>query len=188
VIRRRLLQLLGSLATAGFVRVQYLEAQPIQAQSQETPPTVASPEPTSSLPVSSPVFEQIIKVEWHGDPLDHFLTVHDITLTNHWALQQLSGKQASDLLYFYSGQEQWDNTVSEKRYTESRPALTVNLLPTIVARALSQSRLANEYCTHADVERCALAVTMRNMDAQRIYNYQLTQLAEIEETEPQPSP
>lgn len=110
---------------------------------------------------------------WYGDTGDGETLASVIRADLE--LENLAEEQIAAYLKFYNG-EQWDADVMARRMADRRPTLTVNWLPAIVSRILTtQPEMAqNEQFVRA----VCVAVTRRNMDAQKIYNYAVSSAAE----------
>lgn len=114
--------------------------------------------------------------EWFGDPLLHTMTVRDIarSMPNIWRLYP---EVLSKARKFYDG-DQWDEFVQEERVCASRPTLTINYLPRIASRAIENSRLVGEAFSRVDLMEMRVVISLRNRDAQKMYNYMMSQWVE----------
>jgi hypothetical protein len=114
------------------------------------------------------------KVKWYGDPMDNMPTAASILAS----LPILPPRHKIDeILDFYHGQ-QWNTEL--RRHRGDRPTLTMNMLPLLVAGALDSQRKAGlpELCDE-DLEKLIVILASRNVDAQKMYNYMVSQVAEI---------
>lgn len=107
---------------------------------------------------------------WCGDPLDSKLTAASIINANYGMIERLSLDDINDAVKFYNG-EQWEDDVMVSRGKQGRPTLTINKLHLLVSNALQASREEHEWLTPADHTRLIVTLTVRNMDAQRMFNY-----------------
>jgi len=128
------------------------------------PPPVWQGDTADSIP---PPRELIAQVFGHfpGDDFD-------------WAEWQHSNRErAGRIMRFYSGDEQWTAPEVHERSKRGRPLLTINRLPALVHASKEKGK---EHLTPDQLYALAYAVTLQNMDAQRLYNYEFSMLAELE--------
>ncbi len=115
------------------------------------------------------------QVRWLGDSLESMPTARSII--DAGPIPQLSTEQLQKLIAFYKG-EQWDPEVLGIR--RGRPSLVVNVLPRLVSLALDANTAAGlSPMSDAELDRLWVILTIRNMDAQRMYNYMVSAVAEI---------
>ncbi len=119
----------------------------------------------------------LLPVQWQGTSLTDPPPARELLRQTAYIRERLTPGQVKALGDFYTGQEQDADTLSI-RTGNRRPTLTVNLLPALVARMISDA--AREGKTLTDEERTDLViiVTLLNRDAQRLYNYLLSAAAE----------
>lgn len=121
--------------------------------------------------VTPPVIPEEM-LQWKGDPIEHSLTIGEILAANVVLSLNTTDVQKQKAFDFYNG-EQWDVL----RERDARPSLVLNQLHHIVSRAIHNSRVAGQYFFNeiepdwASYHELILIVTLRNMDAQRLFNY-----------------
>ena len=106
---------------------------------------------------------------WTGDteesikatPLIHCFTPH-------------TGPSDAECLRFYRG-DQWDKNIMQQRRSQARPCLVINKLPHLVAVSIRKSSGNVDSETLIAI---TCAITRRNMDAQRLYNFTASAAAE----------
>jgi hypothetical protein len=87
-------------------------------------------------------------------------------------------EQRAQLILFHDG-HQWDESIMERRFKMGRPCLVVNRVLLIVQEMLNRTRaMGQPDLTYSEIELLSCIVAYRNMDAQRLYNVQLSSLAE----------
>jgi hypothetical protein len=116
----------------------------------------------------------IPEVQWIGDDV---ATIPAATFIldefAHWEV--ITESQRAEARRFYGG-HQWDERLAHEREKEHRPWLTANRLPSLVAASLAADRglLNNE-----EIDRLCIIITLRNMDAQKFYNYMASTAVEM---------
>jgi hypothetical protein len=82
---------------------------------------------------------------------------------------------------FYSGRSQWEEPIATARNNANRPVLTVNMLPMLVAAAISAELKEDPAYspTPEDYDDLICAITARNKDANILLNYELSSRAEL---------
>jgi len=132
----------------------------------------------------APEFDSIfppagIEPKWYGDDMEGE-TFASVIIAGV-AGDQVSVEDAIWYLRFYTG-EQWDPKVAQRRKSEGRPCLIINRLPGMVSRILAKATTTQQndekYRT-----RVAVEVTRRNRDAQIIYNWMVSNVAELLQSE-----
>lgn len=112
-------------------------------------------------------------VKWTGDkPEDMQNAFHVISSVS---IHGLSDAERAKLLDFYHG-NQWDENHVRERDANQRPSLVVNRLPGLVSISLAMTKTP---VMQEEMENLKIAVTMRNRDAQRAYNYMVSTEAEM---------
>ncbi len=117
---------------------------------------------------------------WMGLPFEHTFTVRQINSRYPF----LDEQQLELGRVMFRGIEQWDATIVESRSSQCRPTLTLNMIPTLLARAKCNSMAVGEESTLPDLDRCAAILGMENADPQRMYNYQFSMICEMEMVKP----
>lgn len=116
-----------------------------------------------------------IALKWYGTPLD------EVPPAEAWLASAGRYSFADECwaLPFFSG-EQWERHTLKEREDAGRPTLVLNRLPGIVAIAVAKSRLSgwNDLHRAGELQDLYVAVTVPNADAQRLYNYTGSALAE----------
>ena len=108
---------------------------------------------------------------------DDFATISAATFIldefAHWEV--ITESQRAEARRFYGG-HQWDERLAHEREKEHRPWLTVNRLPSLVAASIAANR---KWMTDDEIDRLCIAITLRNMNAQKFYNYMASTAVEM---------
>lgn len=96
------------------------------------------------------------------------------------AAESIQASEADDLERFYRG-DQWPRDITAQRAeSPARPTLTVNRLPELVAAATDRQRAEGlPPLDDRELRMLQIVVTLHNRDAQVLYNYMLSRLAEL---------
>jgi hypothetical protein len=118
------------------------------------------------------------QIAWQGTSLTDPPPARQLLVETRASRERLTPEQIARYGRFYNGQEQWDQAVEARRKSAVRPTLTVNLLPGLVARMAHDSAAKGQPLSEQERADLVIAVTMLNMDAQKLYNYLASAAAE----------
>lgn len=116
------------------------------------------------------------RVRWFGAAIESIPPAYAVLQS----APPMTDAQSAEALEFYAGNEQWPADVKESRQRANRPILVINRLPELFAASVAaHERDDKEPLTNADLSRLAAVIASQNRDAQMLYNYLLSQLAEM---------
>ena len=119
-------------------------------------------------------------IRWAGDSIETMAPARHVLSANRYLLDSCTAEFTGRMLRFYSGEEQWERAVEDARYEKQRPSLVINQIPALVAAAVAAQRTAGlPDLTDQEMEQLIVVLTARNSDAQRLYNYLWSSVAEI---------
>lgn len=114
-------------------------------------------------------------IRWFGTALETMPAASDLLDATSVAL---TGEEMEAALTFYRG-KQWPDAIAALRQRDARPMLVVNRLPELVATALQRDReVGTRVLSLVEERRLIILVTRHNQDAQMLYNFALSALAE----------
>lgn len=123
-------------------------------------------------------------IRWFGAALETLPAASDLLDATSMAL---TGEEMDAALAFYRG-KQWPDAIAALRQRDARPMLVVNRLPELVATALRREReVGTRVLSPVEERRLIILLTRQNMDAQMLYNYALSALAEQLAAGPRPT-
>ena len=110
-------------------------------------------------------------IVWTGEPKSSY-TVRELL-----SLRPSHPDVTMESLAFYSG-DQWTEKEREKRKAAGLSSMVVNVIPAIVECYLCNSRKAGEEVTQEQEQQVIQIVVGANAAAQRLYNYQFSELVD----------
>lgn len=112
-----------------------------------------------------------MEIKWYGDTNETILP----------ALQMIAGlsftdQELDDADDFARG-NQWDEKIKAERIAAERPCLVANRIVMMVSKSLAMESIG--HLEYWQFRYLRAAIVSRNRDAQKLYNYQISALAEI---------
>jgi hypothetical protein len=139
---------------------------PVASFAVESKPQEPKSEPAPQITIP--------EVQWIGDGV--------ATISPAWSILEdfghrevIAESQKAEARRFYGG-HQWDEHIAHERKKSHRPCLIVNRLPSLVAASLAVTRRP---LSDDEIDRLCIIITLRNMDAQRFYNYMASAAVEM---------
>lgn len=122
-------------------------------------------------------FAQMLRTsaEWSGDRFEDAVPVSVVLRCAKYNPTEAEIAEAEN---FCNGFHQWPEDVVERRNTDGRPTLVINRLPSLVHAAVTASLKIGELVSDDDERLVTFHIVQRNRDAQKIYNYMRSQMAE----------
>ncbi len=114
---------------------------------------------------------------WHGDTTE-FMQPAEVVIASdpgHSVDHAYLTDEYCDL--FYAGQ-QWDEFILRDRRKSGRPTLVLNRLPMLADVAIARRDPNRPSLTPKQLRALCRAITRRNRDAQMLYNYEFSFMAE----------
>lgn len=127
-----------------------------------------------------PMSPEILEPKWYGDKPEDIQRARAVI--SSWpvgtspAQTDILMNQAATFLHG----EQWDAEIVRDRDEKQRPTLVINLIPRLVDVAIHREiEAGGEMLTREERVRLQTILTLRNMDAQKMYNYMVSARTEM---------